>query len=413
MKTTILTTILVIFSLGLSAQVSVNTDGSDPDGSAMLDVKSTDKGMLVPRIALVNTSDPISGMKPEGLLVWNTSTTGNYPEPGFYYWNGSEWIKISVSGDVSSMIKDADGDTKVLVEENADEDKIRFYVEGTAAMIIDNNGNVGIGTDTPESSALLEVKSTDKGFLPPRMTEAQRDASSSAIAGLVVWCTNCGTNGELQVYNGTAWTNMTGGAAAYECGNDFTDARDSKTYSTVLIGTQCWMKENLNYDQSAYGDDWCYYGDASYCDTYGRLYNWAAVMQGASASNCIPSGVQGVCPDGWHVPGDAEWMILEEEVESTLGVNWNASGYRGTDAGKNLKTTSGWYASGNGTDQYGFGALPGGLRGSTGIFKYLGEDGFWWSTSEPWDRNLNYQNDGSARWSGNIPDGFSVRCLRE
>jgi len=69
------------------------------------------------------------------------------------------------------------------------------------------------GTD-PDGSAMLDVKSTDKGFLPPRMTEAQRNAIGSPAAGLMIWCNNCGTDGELQVYNGSAWTNMIGDTAS-------------------------------------------------------------------------------------------------------------------------------------------------------------------------------------------------------
>ncbi|MCP3999450.1 MAG: DUF1566 domain-containing protein [Gammaproteobacteria bacterium] len=80
--------------------------------------------------------------------------------------------------------------------------------------MIDSTGTVGIGTTFPASSAGLDVKFTDKGFLPPRMTETQRDAISSPVAGLVVWCTNCGPSGELQVNNGSTWTNMIGGTAA-------------------------------------------------------------------------------------------------------------------------------------------------------------------------------------------------------
>ena len=73
---------------------------------------------------------------------------------------------------------------------------------------------VGIGTTTPDNSAALDVESTDKGLLPPRMTENERDAITSPAAGLIVWCTNCGSDGEVQVFNGTSWTNMIGGAAA-------------------------------------------------------------------------------------------------------------------------------------------------------------------------------------------------------
>jgi hypothetical protein len=76
------------------------------------------------------------------------------------------------------------------------------------------NNNVGIGTTTPDASAILEMTSTTQGFLPPRMTEAERNAIAAPVAaGLIVWCTDCGDNGETQVYNGTAWTNMVGDPA--------------------------------------------------------------------------------------------------------------------------------------------------------------------------------------------------------
>ena len=73
---------------------------------------------------------------------------------------------------------------------------------------------VGIGTTTPDVSAALDVESASKGLLPPRMTEAERDAIITPATGLIVWCTNCGIDGEVQVFNGTTWTNIIGGAAA-------------------------------------------------------------------------------------------------------------------------------------------------------------------------------------------------------
>lgn len=79
--------------------------------------------------------------------------------------------------------------------------------------------NVGIGTSAPDASAALEIESTTQGLLPPRMTEAQRNAIAAPVAaGLIVWCTNCGTDGELQVYNGTNWTNMVGDTASNPIG---------------------------------------------------------------------------------------------------------------------------------------------------------------------------------------------------
>ena len=99
---------------------------------------------------------------------------------------------------------------------------------------------VGIGTTTPDSSAALDVTSTSAGFLPPRMTAAQRNAISGPSAGLMIWCTDCGTNGEIQIYNGASWTNfMGGGTLAYgraQIGSDIDGeaASDQSGYSVSL-----------------------------------------------------------------------------------------------------------------------------------------------------------------------------------
>ena len=90
------------------------------------------------------------------------------------------------------------------------------------------------------------------------------------------------------------------------CPASFTDSRDGQTYQAVQIGDQCWMAENLNYDQEAYGNDWCYENKMSNCNTYGRLYDWIAIMQGRKSNNDNPSKVKGVCPSGWHLPSDEE-----------------------------------------------------------------------------------------------------------
>jgi len=75
---------------------------------------------------------------------------------------------------------------------------------------------VGIGTNSPDASAKLDISSTTQGFLPPRMSYYQRTQITSPVAGLTIWCSNCGSSGEMQVFNGSAWTNMTGGAASLQ-----------------------------------------------------------------------------------------------------------------------------------------------------------------------------------------------------
>jgi hypothetical protein len=132
MKTTILTTVLVVLSLGLFAQVSINTDGTDPDGSAMLDVKSTDKGMLIPRMdstQRVGIATPATG-----LLVYQTDGTD-----GFWFYNGTAWVSLNGStANIPDAIADADNDTKIQVEKNTDDDIIRFDMAGTEFFRMDN-----------------------------------------------------------------------------------------------------------------------------------------------------------------------------------------------------------------------------------------------------------------------------------
>jgi len=191
-----------------------------------------------------------------------------------------------------------------------------------------------------------------------------------------------------------------------------------QTYNTVLIGNQCWMKENLNYET---GNSWCYDSNTINCNTYGRLYDWETIMNGEVSSNSVPSGVQGICPNGWHLPSDEEWEILEGTVDSLYGVGhsmWDNTGVRGFDAGKKLKTASGWYNNGNGTDDDGFSALPGGYHSNFFNFRYLGEYAYFWSSSE-FDYNnamfraLDYQKDGVIRSLNPKVYGFSVRCLKD
>ena len=190
------------------------------------------------------------------------------------------------------------------------------------------------------------------------------------------------------------------------------------TYHTLLIGNQCWMKENLNYET---GNSWCYNDDPVNCEKYGRLYDWSTIMNGANSSNSNPSGVQGICPDGWHIPSDREWKVLEGAADSLYTVSysgWDTFDWRGSNAGKRLKSFSGWYENGNGTDNFGFAALPGAWRNYSGYFYYYKEGAFFWtSTKESSDkaiyRSLYYTRDQIERNYKHIDYGMSVRCVKD
>ncbi len=212
-----------------------------------------------------------------------------------------------------------------------------------------------------------------------------------------------------------------------EAPNTFTDSRDGKVYKTVTIGEQVWMAENLAYLPSVVGPatesftepHYYVYGydgtnvtaakaTANYT-TYGVLYNWTAAMNGAASSSSNPSGVQGVCPPGWHLPSDAEWTTL-----TTYLGGLSVAGGKMKEAG-----FSHWTSPNTGaTNESGFTALPGGSRDCGGVFSGIRSYGHWWSstqygTDSAWPRCLLFGGSDVFRDEDSKDYGFSVRCLRD
>src|SRR5690554_1707100 len=209
----------------------------------------------------------------------------------------------------------------------------------------------------------------------------------------------------------------------------FIDSRDGNEYNWVQIGDQVWMAENLAYLPSVnmvadgsedaagsyyyvYGYDGTNVADAKATDnyaTYGVLYNWTAAMDGEASSTTNPSGIQGVCPAGWHLPSDAEWT----ELTNYLGGTSVAGGKL-----KETGTTHWNYPNTGATNETGFTALPGGLRYGGGTFFGIGDYGTWWSATEgsaanAWDRGMSNDGSGVYRDGYNKEVGFSVRCVRD
>ncbi|MBI9038768.1 MAG: hypothetical protein JEY97_11595 [Bacteroidales bacterium] len=132
-------------------------------------------------------------------------------------------------------------------------------------------------------------------------------------------------------------------------------------------------------------------------------------------------GLQGICPSNWHLPTDDEWKILEGTVDSQYPVGypiWNNFSFRGFDAGINLKSSYGWYSTGNGTDLFGFTALPGGYRAYSVGFYHMEAHAYLWTSTEQSSgyslyRNLKYSKDNVNCSFSNQNAGFSVRCLKD
>jgi uncharacterized protein (TIGR02145 family) len=205
------------------------------------------------------------------------------------------------------------------------------------------------------------------------------------------------------------------------CGGQTSLTYDGRTYDLVEIGGQCWFADNLATDQYRNGDPiptgldnatWqntnsgayaIYNNDPSNDVTYGKLYNWYTTVDS-----------RGLCPTGWHVPTDCEWMCLEGSLGMSV-TDQETAGWRGTNEGGALKSTTGWPSPNTGaTNSSGFTAFPGGDRDGSGAYYTTGDYGFWWSSSEgAWDRGLSFFNSSVDRANGGKHYGFSVRCVRD
>jgi uncharacterized protein (TIGR02145 family) len=264
-----------------------------------------------------------------------------------------------------------------------------------------SQAQVGIGTNSPDASAQLELVSTTKGFLPPRMTTTQRNAITSPATGLVIF--NTSTN-SLEFKTSTGWDLL------------ITSSSAAVSLPTTVIGTQQWLKENLDVITYRNGDiipqvsdatawaalttgAWCWYSnDPANGAIYGKLYNWYAVNDS-----------RGLAPKGWHIPSDAEWTTLG----TTLGGD--------AAAGVKMKTTgtSNWTSpNSNATNESGFAGLPGGYRESNGTYISFVDHGNWWSatdggTTSAWIRNLAFNRTSLNKFNFLKKNGYSIRCLRD
>lgn len=286
--------------------------------------------------------------------------------------------------------------------------------------------------DNSSSSDMSNSKEADRSSSSEKKTESSssvKKSESSSSASYV----NC--SALLAVETEWSW-NM-----PKECRfnpdieyGSMTDSRDGQVYRTAKIGKQTWMAENLNYADSAKtsslpGKSWCYDDDPKKCAVTGRLYTWAAAIDFAKlykdkSIDCgddkkctLPAKVQGICPKDWHLPDSTEWKTLFMTVGGK------------SMAGKFLKSQTRWnkgrtgdFDSKNGTDAYGFSALPaGGREYSSDVdyyFEYVGYNTNFWSSAQygptgAYSMYLSYGVDSAEL--GYHPRGWgsSVRCVKD
>ena len=281
------------------------------------------------------------------------------------------------------------------------------------------------GSEGGESSGSSEGNSSGSSEEPESSSEEASSASeepeSSGSEGVEGSSASVpGGSSDASIYNASS--------------NTLKDLRDGQTYKTITIApegtdySEVWMAENLNYaytgvpfDNGYYTSDstsWCYDNDPANCAKYGRLYTWAAAMDSVgewstNGKGCgygkecsATSPVRGVCPKGWHLPSHDEWEALFTAVGGS------------STAGSKLKSATGWSSSGNGTDTFGFSALPAGRRDINSLYDDEGFIAYFWSSTEgisvrAYGMLLGYGDDYAYLYDINMSYGFSVRCLKD
>lgn len=205
------------------------------------------------------------------------------------------------------------------------------------------------------------------------------------------------------------------GVYEFACGDTLLDERDQQKYGTVVIGTQCWMSENLNIGvmipvaqsmtNNGIVEKYCHSNQIDSCFEWGALYQWNEVMQYSTTP-----GIKGICPEGWHIPTHDEFQTLV----NYLGGNINA-GIKMKEIGNRH-----WWYRPSGTNESGFNAFASGIRYDSGFFSDIGWNGFWWSSSKIDLFNAYFislgshddkVHDNNDCWGYNSNFGSSIRCV--
>jgi len=235
---------------------------------------------------------------------------------------------------------------------------------------------------------------------------------------------------DLALWNASG-AGSTSTGSSWACGDALVDARDGKSYATVLIGSQCWLAQHINIGTLIAGvsnmsdnasiEKYCYSNTESNCTSDGGLYQWGEAMQyaascngtGAPPNDACAAPVQGICPSGWHIPSHYEYVTLERAVctSGTCATDFpydtSTISWQGTDEGTKLKVGG----------LSGFEGLLAGYRTIGGGFGNRGTFAHIWSSLESganaWSRHL-YLNYATVRWiTDEKLSGFSVRCVKD
>ena len=447
----ILLSALLFCSLITNAQVGIGVSVANIEPSAQLEVKSTNKGLLTPRM---NEAQKNAINNPAaGLLVYQTDGTS-----GFYYYDGSAWKQgatdtASLSSRINTKLSLSDTSNMLLAYRTGLNDRVKYT--DTSDMLLAYRTGLNNKLNIVDTLAMLSpyLRQADTASLSERInTKLNSSVIDLGIrtGDIIYWDDNLrkfrilapGTAGQvLKMSSGTnpvpVWgTDATTSTTAFSpCGTTITDI-DGNSYNTVLIGSQCWTKENLRvrkynngtaigfnaeggsggisstWENSTIGLHAIYASDStttpSNLTKYGYLYNWYAAKGIFTTGNIASTDTLNICPEGWHVPTYAEWTTLFTELggESVAGGMMKSKG------------TAYWNSPNTGaTNESGFLALPGGYRMQNGSFNDIRNSVIFWSDTEndnssAWCNSLSNSNAFVSRNSSDKRIGACIRCIR-
>jgi len=315
-------------------------------------------------------------------------------------------------------------------------DEVQWADESSSSAEISSSGimissslETSLSSSGDQSSSSLETSLSSYGDQSSSSLEtslsSSEDQSSSSLLISSSSISSSSEQGVSSMLSSSSseqgWCDISG-----NCGT-VTDSRDGQVYNWTRIGLQVWMAENLNYDS---GDSsMCYDDNPDKCEQYGRLYLWGNVMAGEDTTSNNPSGVQGICPDGWHLPSKSEWVELFNFITNDQGLAQQPSGdEEWIDVGMFLKSDTLWTIN-PGSDSYAYSALPSGWYQGTEGSQYRHEyenTGYYTSTQPPgsmpqkviFPANAPYVDSESPEGVvyittiAEFADGHYVRCVK-
>jgi len=403
-----------VFSQG----VAIGDSPQDPDDSAILDLQSTVKGFLPPRMAQQQRDAIANPVK--GLMIYNTT------EECINVFNGTEWYSFCSNSIFMPPIVETSPVTNISTTSATSGGIV--YLQCSSPII--SKGIVWSSTQMP-------TLANNHGYTTDGIGVGEFGSNMMLLIPQTNYFVRAyATNSAGTTYgNQVKFTTLNSYTPQVCLGSEQISDVDGNIYNTVKIGTQCWMKENLRTTKfrggtaiSLVSDNflWNSITSSARClnnnnlvneEFYGYLYNWYAASQ------------NDICPEGWRVPLDSDWDILRNFVDPNAAGNNNIAGNllkscRQINSPLSSLCSTSEHPRWNahtvqyGTDDFGFSALPGGHRISNGSFSSVGSNGYFWtgnqtSETEAWFRGIGFGNSIFHRNIASKQNGYSLRCIKE